>query len=126
MDADYCGLHGCEPQDEPSSACSWSGHLFSYCGCPILGKSQLQTKTGLSTFHAKYAALSSAFCQLIVLQSILQDLMKSLGLDDNLTLVICTVVYEDNNSTLSLVTIQHLTDHTKWLNVKYHHFWEHV
>ena len=38
VDVDFCGLDGCKPQDEPSSACSWSGHLFSYCGCPIHGK----------------------------------------------------------------------------------------
>ena len=119
----FCGVHGHDPQDEPSSPCSQSGHPFSYHGCPILEKIPLQTKITLSTFHAKYITLSSAFCQLIIFQCILQDLVNSLGLDDTQTLVIHAVIFEDNNSTLSLATNQHLMDFSKWLNMKHHHFW---
>ena len=50
-----------------------------------LAKANFKPKIALSTFHAKYVMLSSAFHQLIVLQCILQDLVKCLGLDDTQT-----------------------------------------
>ena len=58
MDADIAGLHGREPQD--LSTHSHARHIMFFCSCPLIWKSQLQTETALSTFHAEYVALSSA------------------------------------------------------------------
>ena len=68
VDADFAGLHGCEPQDNPISARSRTGYIVFLCGCPLLWKNQLQTKTALSTFHAEYVALSIALRQVLSLR----------------------------------------------------------
>ena len=35
-------------------------YIMFFCSCPLIWKSQLQTETALSTFHAEYVALCSA------------------------------------------------------------------
>ena len=60
VDADFTGLHGREPQDLSASACSHRGYIMFFSSYPLIWKSQLQTETALSTFHAEYVALSSA------------------------------------------------------------------
>ena len=52
VDADFLGLHGSENQDDPVSVKSRTGYVIFFGGCPLLWKSQLQTETALSTFHA--------------------------------------------------------------------------
>ena len=44
MDADFAGLHGPDPQEMPTSACSRTGYIMFFGGCPLLWKSKLQTK----------------------------------------------------------------------------------
>ena len=68
VDDDFAGLHGREPQDLCASACSCIGYIMFFCSCPLIWKSQLQTETALSTFHAEYVALSSAIRKLITIQ----------------------------------------------------------
>ena len=53
VDDDFAGLHGREPQDLSASACSCIGYIMFFCSCPLIWKSQLQTETALSTFHAE-------------------------------------------------------------------------
>ena len=60
VDADFAGLHDREPPDLSASAHSHTGYIMFFCSCHLIWKSQLQTKTALSTFHAEYVALSSA------------------------------------------------------------------
>ena len=60
VDADFTGLHGREPQDLSASAHFHTGYIMFFCSCPLIWKSQLQTETALSTFHAEYVALSLA------------------------------------------------------------------
>ena len=68
VDADFAGLHGREPQDLSASACSCTEYIMFFCSCPLIWKSQLQTETALSNFHAEYVALSSAIRKLITIQ----------------------------------------------------------
>ena len=67
-DADFTGLHGREPQHLSASASSHTGHIMFFCSWPLVWKSQLQTETALSTFHAEYIALSSDIRKLITIQ----------------------------------------------------------
>ena len=68
MDADFAGLHGREPQDLSASAHSHTGYIMFFCSCPLIWKSQLQTETALSTFHAEHVALSAAIQNLITIK----------------------------------------------------------
>ena len=72
--AEFAGLHGREPQDLSASAHSGTGYIMFFCSCPLIWKSQLQTETALSTFHAEYVALSLAIRKLITIQQVLKNL----------------------------------------------------
>ena len=125
VDADFAGLHGQEPENNPLSARSRTGYILFFCGCPLLWKSQLQSETALSTFHAEYVALSAAMRQLIVVQRVLQVLIACQEFDTDVP-TIHAEVFEDNNSAYLLANNQKLSDRSKWLNVKLHFFWEHI
>ena len=123
MNADFAGLHGRDPQEMPTSACSCTGYIMFFGGCPLLWKSQLQTETALSTFHTEYVALAAAMHQLIVVQRVLQDLAACLLLKPKQPKIHATV-HEDNASAHALANNQRLSDQSKSLNTKYHFFWE--
>ena len=123
VDADFAGLHGCDPQEMPTSACSRTGYIMFFGGCPLLWKSKLQTETALSTFHAEYMALAAAMHQLIVVQQFLQDLVACLSLKPKQPKIHATV-HEDNASAPAFANNQRLSDQSKSLNTKYHFFWE--
>ena len=125
VDADFAGLHGREHQDNPISSKSRTGYVIFFCGCPLLWKSQLQTETALSTFHAEYVALSIALRQVLATQRVLADMVKCVQFPTN-TPKIHAEVFEDNNSALLLANNQRLSDRSKFLNTKWHHFWEAV
>ena len=125
MDADFTGLHGREPQDLSASACSHTGYIMFFSSCPLIWKSQLQTETALSTFHAEYVAFSSAIRKLITIQQVLQELVHCLHLSYT-TPVIHAEVFEDNNSAYLLAMNHSLSEHSKHLNVKWYFFWEYL
>ena len=125
VDADFAGLHGREQQDNPASTKSRTGYILFFCGSPLLWKSQLQSETALSTFHAEYVALSAAMRQLIVVQRVLQDMVDCLKFEIE-TPKIHAEVFEDNNSAFLLANNQRLTERSKWLNCKLHFFWEYI
>ena len=68
VDADCTGLHGREPQNLSATVCSHTGYMIFFWSCPLIWKSQLQTETALSTFHAEHVALSSTIQKLITMQ----------------------------------------------------------
>ena len=68
VDADFTGLYGREHQDLSTSTHSQTGYIMFFCSYPLIWKSQLQTETALSTFHAEYVGLSSAIQKLITIQ----------------------------------------------------------
>ena len=102
----------------PTSARSRTGYIMFFGGCPLLWKSKLQTETALST-----VALAAAMRQLIVVQWVLQDLVACLSLKPKQPKIHATE-HEDNASTHALANNQRLSDRSKFLNTKYHFFWE--
>ena len=125
VDADFAGLHGREPEDNPTSAKSRTGYIVYFCGCPLIWKSQLQTETALSTFHAEYVALSSAARAIISLQRVLKEILDVLE-EDGAPPRILAIMHEDNQSAYFLANRQQLSSRSKHLNIKWHHFWEQV
>lgn len=126
VDADFAGLHGRDPDHEPSSAKSRTGYIITLGGCPILWKSQLQTEISLSTLEAEYSALSASMRTLLPLKSMLSEIVVALNLPPQFKSTIRCRVFEDNNGALLLATKQRITNRTKYFLVKWHFFWSHV
>ena len=73
---------------------SVSGYMFKLCGAPISWRSKKQTSVALSTVEAEYVALSCATQEVVWLR----QLMSKLRLEQSKP----TLIYEDNQSTISL------------------------
>ena len=126
VDADFAGLHGRDPDRSPTSAKSRTGYIITLGGCPILWKSHLQSEISLSTLEAEYSALSSAMRTLLPLRSMLQEIASGIKLPRTFTSTIKCQVFEDNNGALLLAVNQRITNRTKYFQVKWHFFWQHV
>ena len=127
VDANYAGLHGCDPDYSASSAKSRTDCIIMLGGCPILWKSQLQqTEISLSTLESKYSALSASMQTLLPLVSLVGESFKELKLPPDFKSTISCRVFKDNNGALLLATKQRITNRTKYFLVKWHFFWHHV
>ena len=87
-----------------------------------LKKMKLSTKyqqiIAQSSTEAEFIAAAEAGKQALYLRSILQDI----GIPQESA----TTIFEDNNGALLLATNQRVTSRTKYFNVKWHFFWQHV
>ncbi len=126
VDADFAGLHGRDPDRSPSSAKSRTGYIITRGGCPIFWKSHLQSEISLSTLKAEYSALSSAMRTLLPLRTMLLEIVAAVKLPNTFTSTIKCQVFEDNNGALLLAVNQRITNRTKYFQVKWHFFWQHV
>jgi hypothetical protein len=100
-DADFGGLYGHERGDDPACVKSRTGFVILAANCPILWKSQLQSKTALSTMEAEISALAHCCKELFPLI----DLAKSLAAHFKLEPVESTMsvtIHEDNAAALIL------------------------
>ena len=125
VDADFAGLHGRKPQDNPVSAKSRTGYVLTFCGCPLIWRSQLQSSVALSTLQAEYHALSQAMRSVIATRRVIEELLGNLKLPFPKP-TIFSEVFEDNSGAFYLATKQRLTPRTKHFNTYLHFFWEHV
>ena len=91
----------------------------------MIWKSQLISEIFLSTTHAKYVGLSNPLQALIPLMNLVIDTLTQLKLP-NVEVQIKSKAFEDNQSTYQLATAQQNTPCTKYFNIKYHFFWQHV
>jgi hypothetical protein len=78
-DADFAGAWTHENSMQPASVKSRSGYDITFCKCPILWTSKLQSKIALSTTEAEYISLSQALLELIPMRAILQEISKTFG-----------------------------------------------
>jgi hypothetical protein len=127
VDADFCGNWDQDTaEDDPTTAKSRTGNVIKYAGCPIVWQSKLQTEVALSTNEAEYIALSTALRDVTSLMYILEEATAQ-GIPNIATVaqVHCRV-FEDNSGALELARVPKMRPRTKHLNVKYHHFREHV
>jgi hypothetical protein len=90
-------------------------------------KSYLQTETALSTStEAEYIALSTALREVISLMSLLKETQLHSIPNVTVTPKIYCKVFEDNSGAFAMAQVPTMRPHTKHLNVKYHHFCDHV
>ncbi|KAI2497267.1 hypothetical protein MHU86_17231 [Fragilaria crotonensis] len=127
VDADFCGTWNPETAEgDASTSKSRTGFVIKYAGCPIVWQSKLQTETALSTTEAEYIALSSSLREVISLMELLKE-AKAHGIPNVVVepKIHCKV-FEDNSGALAMAQTPKMRPRTKHLNVKYHHFRNHV
>ena len=103
-DADW----GCDLDDRKST----SGYVFQVGGTAISWRSKKQTCVALSTAEAEYIALSGATQESLWLQQLLADLKKEEAKS--------MVIYEDNQSAISMARNPQFHGRTKHIAIKYH------
>lgn len=91
---------------------SRSGYIFKICGGIISWISKKQTTVALSSTEAEYLAASLAVQECVWLRSVLFDL--------NFTQSQPSVIFEDNQSTISLSKNAKFHARTKHIDVKHH------
>ena len=132
VDADFAGLHGRDPPEEPTSVKSRTGYILSLSGCYILSKSQLQSTIALSTSEAEYGALSQAMRVVLPIREIMLEFIKHLNLRKGFLgcnedpAKFKTTIFEDNSTALNLAISQKITSRTKHWCIKWHFFWAHL
>jgi len=127
VDADFVGNWDRVNADvDPSTAKSRTGYVITYAGCPLTWASKLQTEVALSTTEAEYNALSASLREVIHLMQLIEE-ARDLGWDTFMgkPTVHCTV-FEDNSGCLEMARLPKMRARTKHLNVRLHHFREHV
>ena len=97
---------------------STSGYLFQVGGTAISWRSKKQTCVALSTAEAEYIALASAVQESLWLQQLVTDLKKEE--------VKSMVMYEDNQSAISMTKNPQFHGRAKHIDIKYHFVREQV
>ena len=112
--------------EDRDTARSRHGYIISYAGCPILWKSQLQSKVALSSTESEYTGLSYALRDAIPIMNLLSE-MKQRGfpIRSSKAKVHCKV-FEDNTGALEIAKIHKYRPRTKHLNNRLHHFRSYV
>ena len=127
-DASFSGEWNREfADDDPTTAKSRSGHVAMFAGIPLTWYSKLQTEIALSSVECEYISLSQALREIISLMQLAAE-AKQKGVPvfcDAKTKVLCRA-FEDNMGALELANVPKMRPRTKHINIKYHHFREHV
>ena len=126
-DADFAGTWNKDTaENDPATAQSRAGYLIRLAGCPILWASRLMREICLSTTEAEYCCLSEALRQVIPLINIITELQDRKLLNEKLQPVVKCTAFEDNSGALELARTPRMRPRTKHINIKYHHFRQHV
>ena len=88
------------------------GNMFKLCGAPISWRSKKQASVALSTAEAEYVALSSATQEAVWLRQLASELRFEQSKP--------TVVYEDNQSSISMAQNAQYHGRMKHINICHH------
>jgi hypothetical protein len=139
VDADFAGLWGIEPDQDPVSVKSRSGYLITFMNCPLLWVSKLQSQIALSTMESEYIALSQSMRDLIAIREVLKEIY-AIVLDDSKTQLTYrthskaftevvgkspvpqSTVHEDNEACLKFASMPKMSPRTKHIAIPYHFF----
>lgn len=91
---------------------SVSRYMFMLCGAPISWRSKKQTSVALSTAEAEYIALSSATQEAVWLRQLTSELRFEQTKP--------TVIYEDNQSAISLAQNPQFHGRMKHIDIRHH------
>lgn len=103
-DADFAG----DIDDRKST----TGYMFQMCGAAISWRSKKQTCVALSTAEAEYIALACAGQEAVWIRQLLSDM--------RCTPTGPTMMFEDNQSTISMVKNPQYHGRTKHVDIKLH------
>jgi hypothetical protein len=98
-----------------------TGYVIMYATCPIHWASRLQTEIALSTAEAEYIAFSQSLCNMIPLITLLKEVNNIFPVHVKMPVFFCKV-HKDNQSCITMATLQKFTTQTKHIALKYHHF----
>lgn len=105
---------------------SRTGYIIKYAGCPITWASKMQTETALSNTEAEFIALSEGLRTAIPIMNLMEE-MQDQGISMmNSKMKIKCKVFKDNSGALNIATMPKLRLRTKYINIKYWHFREHL
>ena len=121
VNADFCGNWKKEYRADPATVHSRHGYIITYAGCPLVWKSQLQTKIALSSTKSEYTGLSYALREAIPIMELLKEMRE---LDPHPK--VHYKVFEDNSGALEIATVHKWRPCTKHLATKLHHFWSYI
>ena len=108
------------------TARSRHGHIIYHAGCPILSKSQLQTKIALSTTESECTGASYALRDAIPIMEMLKELRRNgFKIITTKAYVKCKV-FEDNGGALEMLRVDKYHPRTKHLCCRLHHFRSYV
>jgi hypothetical protein len=129
VDADFLGLYVKGATDmhlDKMTSKSRTGFIITYAGCPITWGSKIQRESALSSCESEYLGISEAFRSLLPLMDLLEE-AKKMGVPIQLGApVVHCKTFEDNSGALQLARLPKMRPRTRHINVKYHHFREHV
>ena len=112
--------------EDVGTAKSRSGAVILYAACPLLWLSKLQSEIALLTTKAKYISLLTALRKVIPLMDLAEEVkQEGITLPATIPTVHCKA-FEDNLGAVELAKTPKLRPRTKHINVKYHHFRDHV
>ena len=94
------------------------GYMFQISGAAVSWRSKKRTCVALSTAEAEYIAMTSAAQESLWLQQLLTDLKRET--------VKSMVVYEDNQSAISMAKNPQFHGRSKHIDIKYHFIREQV
>jgi len=127
VDADFCGNWTPHTAlNDPVTAKSRTGYVLRLAGCPLVWASKLQTETALSTTEAEYIALSTALREAIPLMNLVSEVQDLQVASIYGRAAVHCKVFEDNSGALEPARTPKMRPRTKHINVKLHHFREHV
>jgi hypothetical protein len=112
--------------DDPGTSKSRSGYVIQYAGCPVAWASKLQTIIALSSCEAEYVSLSESLRDTIPLMELVKEIDKAGFKVISTTANVHCKAFEDNSGALELARLPKMRPRTKHINIKYHHFREHV
>ena len=122
-DADFARLWG--HKNYQGRLCAKNRYRFVVISpnFPMLWVSKLQREIALSTLYSEYVVLSHSIIALLPLKSLIKEVIDNLGIDsEKLKFVSSSNIYEDNNSSIVVVTSTNMTSTSKHFAVKYHWF----
>ena len=127
VDASHTGEWNCaDAMLDMKTAKSWTGYIITYARYHMLQASKLQTKIVLSSTESEYITLSQALREVIPLMQLINEAKQhGINIQGNQAKVRCTI-FEDNAGTTEFAWVPKMCPRMKHLNIKYHHFWEHV
>jgi hypothetical protein len=110
-----------DAMDNPDTAKSRTGYVFMFANCPIIWASKT-----LSSAEAEYIALSTATREVIPLLHLMKEAKENGVKIDIECANFHRKIFEDNAGAIELAKTPKMRPRTKHLNIKYHHFRQHV